>query len=77
MEEEELAENAALDLNAVLDGIQTALDLAGFAPGVGAVPDLLNAAISACRGNWAEAGLSILAAVPLIVALFENLSQSL
>lgn len=65
-EEEELAENAALDLNAVLDGIQTALDLAGFAPGVGAVPDLLNAAISACRGNWAEAGLSILAAVPLI-----------
>lgn len=65
-EEEELAENAKLDVNAVLDGIQTALDLAGFAPGVGAVPDLLNAAISACRGNWAEAGLSVLAAVPLV-----------
>ena len=63
-EEEELAENAKLDVNAVLDGIQTALDLAGFAPGVGAVPDLLNAALSACRGNWAEAGLSVLAAVP-------------
>lgn len=60
----ELAENAALDPNSVLDGIQTALDLAGFAPGVGAIPDLLNAAISACRGNWAEAGLSVLAAVP-------------
>lgn len=63
-EEEELAENAKLDVNAVLDGIQTALDLAGFAPGLGAVPDLLNAAISACRGNWAEAGLSVIAAVP-------------
>lgn len=50
----------------VLDGIQLALDIAGFAPGVGAVPDLLNAAISALRGNWAEAGLSVLAAVPLI-----------
>lgn len=61
---EELAENAALDPNLVLDGIQAALDLAGFAPGVGAIPDLLNAAISACRGNWAEAGLSVLAAVP-------------
>ena len=65
-EEEELAENAKLDVNSVLDGIQTALDLAGFAPGVGAAPDLLNAAISACRGNWAEAGLSVLAAVPLV-----------
>lgn len=63
-EEEELAENAKLDADAVLDGIQTALDLAGFAPGIGAVPDLLNAAISACRGNWAEAGLSVVAAVP-------------
>lgn len=60
----EIAENAALDPNSVLDGIQTALDLAGFAPGVGAIPDLLNAAISACRGNWAEAGLSVVAAVP-------------
>lgn len=63
-EAKELAENAVLDPNSVLDGIQTALDLAGFAPGVGAVPDLLNAAISACRGNWTEAGLSVLAAVP-------------
>lgn len=61
--QEELSETS-LDSNTVLDGIQAALDLAGFAPGVGAIPDLLNAAISACRGNWAEAGLSVLAAVP-------------
>lgn len=57
-------EELLADKEALLDGIQTALDLAGFAPGVGAIPDLLNAAISACRGNWAEAGMSVLAAVP-------------
>lgn len=50
----------------VLDGIQLALDVAGFVPGFGAAPDLLNAAIHACRGNWVDAGLSLLAAVPVI-----------
>ncbi len=57
-----------IDVNteSVLDGIQLALDVAGFAPGVGAIPDLLNAGISALRGDWASAGLNLLAAVPLI-----------
>ena len=55
-----------LDKESVLDGIQLALDAAGFVPGVGAVPDLINASISALRGNWADAGMSLLAAVPLI-----------
>jgi len=50
----------------VLDGIQMALDVAGMVPLAGAIPDLTNAAISALRGNWAEAGLSVLAAVPLV-----------
>lgn len=59
-------ENKGLDVDSVLDGIQLALDVAGFAPGVGAIPDLINASISALRGNWADAGLSLLAAVPLI-----------
>ena len=53
-----------LSTDEVLDGIQMALDVAGMVPLAGAVPDLLNAAISACRGNWADAGLSLLAAVP-------------
>lgn len=53
-----------LEADSVLDGIQTALDLAGFAPGLGAVPDLLNAAIYAIRGDMTNAGLSLLAAVP-------------
>lgn len=48
----------------LLDGIQLALDAAGFIPGFGAVPDLLNVAISAFRGKWDDAGLSLLAAVP-------------
>lgn len=52
------------DKDALLDGIQTALDLAGFAPGVGAIPDLLNAAIYTVRGDKLNAGLSLLAAVP-------------
>ena len=50
----------------VLDGIQLALDAAGLVPGVGAIPDLLNASISALRGDWTAAGLSVLAAVPVI-----------
>ena len=59
-------EKSALTPESVLDGIQLTLDAAGFVPGVGAIPDLLNAGISALRGNWAEAGLSVLAAVPII-----------
>lgn len=50
----------------ILDGIQLVLDAAGFVPGFGAIPDLLNAGISALRGNWNEAGMSLLAALPVI-----------
>lgn len=69
--EELLQEFNALDRErlsqqSVLDGVQMALDVAGMAPGVGAIPDLMNAAISALRGDWVGAGLSIIAAVPLI-----------
>lgn len=53
-----------LSADEVLDGIQMALDVAGMVPVLGAAPDLINAAISACRGNWADAGISLLAAVP-------------
>ena len=71
MPEELLQEFDSLDregltAQSVLDGVQMALDVAGMLPGVGAVPDLLNAAISVMRGDWAGAGLSIFAAVPLV-----------
>lgn len=62
----ETEEKQKIEPESVLDGIQLALDAAGLAPGVGAIPDLLNASISAIRGDWAAAGLSVLAAVPVI-----------
>lgn len=64
--QEELDEEATLELSAedMLDGLQMALDAAGMFPGLGAVPDLLNACISACRGDWANAGLCLFAAIP-------------
>ena len=42
------------------------LDVAGFVPGFGAVPDLLNAGLYAAEGDWGNAGLSALAAIPMI-----------
>lgn len=55
-----------LSADKVLDGIQLALDVAGMVPLAGAVPDLVNAAISAARGDYVGAGLSLLSAVPLV-----------
>lgn len=64
--QEELDEEAKVELSAedMLDGLQMALDAAGMFPGLGAVPDLLNACISACRGEWTNAGLCLFAAIP-------------
>ena len=62
----ETEEKQKIEPESVLDGIQLALDAAGLVPGVGAIPDLLNASISALRGDWGAAGLSVLAAVPVI-----------
>ena len=61
---EEIIEKQQLTPEQILDGIQLALDVAGFIPGIGAVADLTNAAISACRGDWVGAGMSLIAAVP-------------
>lgn len=66
LRETELEMSNKLDPDSVLDGIQLALDVAGFVPGFGAVPDLLNAGISALRGDFMGAGLCVLAAVPII-----------
>lgn len=62
--DKDLSNNKGIDVNSVLDGIQIALDIAGLVPGFGAIPDLTNAAISALRGDWVGAGVSMLAAVP-------------
>lgn len=60
----DIAAKQQLSPEELLDGLQMALDAAGMVPGFGAVPDLLNACISACRGDWAGAGLSLFAAIP-------------
>ncbi len=62
--QDEIEEKQKLSTDEILDGIQLALDVAGFIPGVGAFADLTSAAISACRGDWVSAGMSIVAAVP-------------
>lgn len=64
--QEELDAGAEMPLSPeeLLDAIQMALDAAGLFPGLGAIPDLLNACISACRGDWANAGLCLFAAIP-------------
>lgn len=47
-----------------LDIVHGALDIAGFIPVLGAIPDGVNAAIYAVEGDWANAGLSAVAMVP-------------
>ena len=60
--------------NGGLDRLQGALDVAGMAAQgplevAGPFIDLTNAAISAGRGNWGDAGLSALSAVPFVGAI--------
>lgn len=47
-----------------LDGAQVVLDVGGLIPGVGIVPDLINAGVSGLRGDKVGVGLSLAAAVP-------------
>jgi hypothetical protein len=49
-----------------LDQLQTQLSVGGTIPGFGIVFDLADAGISLMRGNYAEAGLAAMAAVPII-----------
>src|SRR5688572_23295904 len=49
-----------------IDALQMVLDLAGMIPGAGAVPDLINAAISLMRGDFVGALFSAAAAIPVI-----------
>ena len=42
----------------------TVLDVAGFIPGLGAIPDVANGLIYLCEGDFANMGISFLAAIP-------------
>ena len=48
----------------MIDKIQTGLDIAGMTPGVGIVPDAVNAGIHAVRGNKVGVATSLGAMVP-------------
>ncbi|MBF0387067.1 MAG: VCBS repeat-containing protein [Candidatus Omnitrophica bacterium] len=49
-----------------LDSVQLGLDVAGMAPGIGALPDIVSGGISLFRGNYLGFGLSVLSAVPVL-----------
>ncbi len=51
-------------LTNTLDAAQLTLDLAGFVPGIGEIPDGINAGIYTLRGDWPNAALSATACVP-------------
>jgi hypothetical protein len=44
--------------------VHAGLDAAGLLPGAGAVPDLINAAVYAAEGDYGNAALSAMAAIP-------------
>jgi RHS repeat-associated protein len=50
----------------IIKGLQDALDIAGFIPGIGEVFDLLNAGIYAIRGDNLNAGLSLVGVIPFV-----------
>lgn len=52
--------------NKIVNGVQTALDVAGLVPGLGEVADLANAGISLVRGDMVGAGLSLAACIPFV-----------
>ncbi|MDY4707725.1 MAG: hypothetical protein SO390_05135 [Candidatus Treponema excrementipullorum] len=60
-----LASEGHINWNAVLDGVQAGLDVAGLVPGVGEIADGVNALISLGRGDVAGATLSAMSMVPV------------
>ncbi len=57
--------NAGWSWERVSGAVHTVLDVAGFIPGLGAIPDLINAGLYAVEGDMQNAALSGVAAVPL------------
>jgi RHS repeat-associated protein len=54
------------DNEGTLNNIQTTLDVIGLYPGAGTVAGVVNAGIDIYRGNYGNAGLNLLSAVPLL-----------
>ncbi len=52
--------------SSLLDGVSTALDIAGFIPVIGTFADIANAGISLARGDYMGAAMNLVGAVPVI-----------
>jgi hypothetical protein len=63
---ETVSEENYTGFDAVLDGLQFALDVAGMFPAVGIVADVVNAGISVLRGDMTGAALSLISAIPVV-----------
>ncbi len=61
-----LASEGHINWNAVLDGVQAGLDVAGLVPGFGEFADGINALISLGRGDYVGASLSAMSMVPVV-----------
>lgn len=51
---------------AILDGVQTGLDVVGLIPGVGEIADGVNALIYTGRGDYVNAAISTAAMIPIV-----------
>lgn len=63
---QDIEDNANKDnaKKSTLDKIQTGLDIAGFVPAFGAIPDVANGIIYLFRGDYANMSMSFVAAIP-------------
>ncbi|MFJ7888352.1 DUF6531 domain-containing protein [Lysinibacillus xylanilyticus] len=52
--------------SSLVDGVSAALDVAGFIPVIGTFADIANAGISLARGNYMDAAMNLVGAVPLV-----------
>ncbi|MGE7912651.1 DUF6531 domain-containing protein [Lysinibacillus xylanilyticus] len=52
--------------SSLVDGVSTALDIAGFIPVIGTFADIANAGISLARGDYMGAAMNIVGAVPIV-----------
>ena len=53
-------------VNSLLRNTHMALDVVGLSPGVGIIPDVINAIAYTIEGDFANAGISGLSAIPLL-----------
>jgi len=59
-------ETLLLYTSSLLEGDSAVLDVAGFIPVIGTFADVANAGISLARGNYMDAAMNLVGAVPVV-----------